>query len=214
MTNDISIKQRQIDFWEVFLIICLDYTVITMLAIFLEEDLFRILSPFFAPFFLLFIALGYLVLVAASILYIPFQIRNLAWRVLIPIAINSMTFLIVYNFYDSLEKLRVDIGFQVNEKRFNQAVNWVTQSIQNGDLDLNDRSDTVILPKEYKNLADDGRVWVTNKYGVISIFFSRGGGMFEYYPGYRYRSDNAYPPIEDGDIVCMRRIRMNWYDCY
>jgi hypothetical protein len=90
----------------------------------------------------------------------------------------------------------------------------VTQSIQNGDLDLNDRSDTVILPKEYKNPADDGQVWVTNKYGIISIFFSRGGGMFEYYPEYRYRSDNTYPPIEDGDIVRMRRIIMNWYDCY
>jgi hypothetical protein len=214
MTNDISVRQKQIDFWEISLIICLVYTVIIMLAIFFEGDLFRILTPFFAPFFLLFIALGYLVLSVASFLYIPFQIRVLRWRAFIPVAVNLLTFLIAYNFYDELGNLRVDIGFRINERRFNQAANWVTQSIQIGDLDLDERSDTVILPKEYKSLADDGRVWVTNKYGVISIFFSRGGGMFEYGPGYKYRSDNAYPPIEDGDIVCVRRIKTNWYDCY
>lgn len=214
ITNNTTAKHNPRNFLEDFSIICLVYTVVAMLAIFLEEDLFRIFTPFFAPFILLFVALGYFVLALASFLYIPIRIRKLAWWVFIPIAINSITFFTVYNFYDTLGKLRVDIGFQMNEKRFNQAASWIMQSIEDGDLDINETSDTVNLPKEYESLADDGRVWVTNKYGVISIFFSRGGGMFEYYPGYKYRSDNANPPIEDGDIVCIRRIRTNWYDCY
>jgi hypothetical protein len=202
------------DFWEIFSIICLAYVVITMLTIFFEEDLLRIFTPFLAPFLLLFILLGYAVLLIASLIYMPLQIRALRWRVLIPIVINSITILIVYNFYSTLGRLRADIGFKMNEERFTQAANWVTQSIENGALDLNETSDTVILPKEYESLAEDGRVWVTKKYGVIDIFFYRGGGLFEYAPGYKYRSDNTNPPIEDGDIVCMRRIKTNWYDCY
>jgi len=211
MVNNTSIKQKE--FLEIFSILCLSYTVITMLGIFFTEDLFRILTPLLAPFLLLFIALGFLILSAISFLYIPFQIKALKWQVFIPITVNLLTFLFVYSFYSQLGNLRVNIGFWANEKRFNQAADWVTRSIQNGDLNIVDESDTVYLPKEYKSLADDGRVWVTNKYGVVSIFFSRGGGMFEYYPGYKYRSDNAYPPIEDGDIICIRRISPNWYDC-
>jgi hypothetical protein len=38
--------------------------------------------------------------------------------------------------------------------------------------------------------------------------------MLESYPGFMYRSDDISPPIEDGDIVCTRKIRPNWYDCY
>jgi hypothetical protein len=213
MTNDISIRQKQIDFWEVFLIICLAYAFVAMLAIFFAEDLFRIFTPFLAPFFLLFIAFVYLVVSIASLLYIPFRIKGLTWRVFTPAAVNLLTFFVVYNFSDHLGVLRVDIGFKLNEKKYGQAANWITESIQNGELNLNETSDTVILPPKYQNLAEDGRVWVTNKYGVIDIYFYRGGGLFEFAPGYKYRSDDANPPIEDGDILCIRRISPHWYDC-
>ncbi|MFT3892596.1 MAG: hypothetical protein QM730_13245 [Anaerolineales bacterium] len=213
MANDVSIRQKQIDSWEVFLIICLSYTFLAMLSAFFVEDLFRFFTPFFAPFLLLFIAFIYLALSAASLLYIPFRIMRLTWRVFIPIAVNLLTFFIIYNFSDHLPILRVVVGFQINEKKYNQAANWIIKSIQNGDLNINDTSDNVTLPKEYKSLADNGRVWVTNKYGVISIYFYRGGGLFEYVPGYNYRSDDANPPIEDGDILCIRRISPHWYDC-
>lgn len=214
MTKEIAGQQERIVFFEVFLIICAGFTVLTMLTSFFEGDLFKIFTPFFVPFILLFVFLGYLVLVVVSLLYIPFQIKNLTWRVFAPVIINITTFLIVYYFYDLMGGLRVDMGFQINESRYNQAANWVTQSIQSGDLVLEDTGRGVLLPREYRSLADDGKVYVIPAYGVISIFFSRGGGMFEYYPGYMYRSDDANPPIKDGDIVCIRRIMPNWYDCY
>ncbi len=214
MTNSVSVEQKPITFFEIFIFACLGYTILTMFTIFFEEDLFRILT-FFTPFFWLFVFLGYVIFAAASFLDIPFQIKRLAWRAFGPVIINSITFLIVYFFYDSLKDLRIDIQFQINENRFNRAANWVTQSIQNGDLDLEETRGTVIFPKVYKSLADDGRVFVTNEYGVITILFFRGGGMFEYGPSFVYRSDNIAPGFEIyGDIQCNKWLSHNWYDCY
>jgi hypothetical protein len=215
MTNDMSVEEKPITFFELFVIACLGYTIATFFTVFFEEDLFRIFTPFLAPFILLATFLGYLVLAGTSILYIPFQIKKLVWRVFIPVIINSATFLTVYYFYDSIKDFRIEIGFQINKNRFNQAASWVSQSIQNGGLDLEEARGTVILPKEYKNLADDGRVLVTNEYGVITILFFRGGGMFEYGPSFVYRSDNIASGFEIyGDIQCNKWLSPNWYDCY
>lgn len=114
-----------------------------------------------------------------------------------------------------MQDLRVEIGFQINENRFNRAANWVTQSIQNGDLDLEETRGTVILPKEYRSLAEDGKIHATHEYGVTVIWFYRGGGLFEYGPSFVYRSDNISPPFEIyGDIICNQQLVPNWYDCY
>ncbi len=215
MANGISVKQTQRDFLEIFSSVCLSYIVITMLTIFFEEDLFRIFTPFLAPFLLLFIILGYLVLAVISLLYIPFQIRKVSWRVFIPLIINLITFLIVYYLYNPLGDVRIKIGFRINENRLNRAASWITQSIQNGDINIEETRGTVILPKEYKSLADRGQVLVTNEYGVITILFFRGGGMFEYGPSFVYRSDNIASGFEVyGDIQCNRWLSPNWYDCY
>jgi hypothetical protein len=164
MATGTSVKQTQREILEIFSVVCLSYIVITMLTIFFEEDLFRIFTPFLATFLLLFIILGYLVLAVISLLYIPFQIRKVSWRVFIPIIINLITFLIVYYLYNPLGDLRIDISFQMNENRFNRAASWITQSIQNGDVNLEETSGTVMLPKEYKSLADSCLVLVTKKY--------------------------------------------------
>jgi hypothetical protein len=111
--------------------------------------------------------------------------------------------------------LRSDIGFLIRENKFNQAAHWVNESIQNGNLKIEEgKEETVMLPAEYRNIADRDRVYVTQENGAFRIFFSRGGGMFEFYPGYMYQSANIPPPIEDGNIVCNRKIKPNWYDCY
>jgi hypothetical protein len=113
-----------------------------------------------------------------------------------------------------LMNLRVDVGFFIKKNQFDKTVQWVNQSIQNGNLSLQEgKEKTVELPIQFQGLADRDRVYITQKNGVISIFFSRGGGMFEYSPGYKYRSDNTMPP-KDGDISCNRRIKSHWYDCH
>ncbi len=213
MTNDIFTSKNVINFFRIFPLICIGYTVLTVFAVFFVEDLFRILTPFFAPFFLLFVFFGYVALVIISIFYIPYQ--QITWRKFIPLVINLTAFLIVCYLYTLPGNLRVDIGFQVEEKRFNQVVQWVNKSIADGTLKLKtNREETIILPQEYSYLADRDRIYVTQTPDGISIFFSRGGGMFEYYPGFMYRSSNVSLPIEDGDIVCVRQIKPDWYDCY
>src|SRR5262249_54808234 len=133
----------------------------------------------------------------------------------IPISINLITFSIVYYLYDEIGDFRIEARFRLNENRFNQAANWVTESIQNGGVNLEETRGTVILPKRYKSLADEGRVLVTNEYGVITILFFRGGGLFEYGPSFVYRSDNIASGFEIyGDINCNKWLSPNWYDCY
>lgn len=201
--------------YSIFVSICAGITAFSVFLIFFEEDSLRILSPFLGFFPALITFSIYLFLAFFSLLYIPLQIKKVSWRAFIPLTINVITFLIVYYFYDSIGDLRIDIGFQINERRFNQVANWITQSIQNGDLIIEEgKEETVFLPEEYRNLTDRDRVYVTQENGSIRIFFNRGGGGFEYYPGYMYHSTNITPPIEDGDIVCIRRIKPNWYDCY
>ena len=208
-------QQKSLVVFEIFTLTCLWFTATTISVIFFEEDLFRIFTPFLAPFILLFMFLGYLVLAFASILYIPLQIKKIFWRVLVPITINAITFCIVHYLYDDIGDFRIETKFQINEKRFTQAVNWITQSIQNGDITLDNNWSDIKLPKEYRSLAEDGKVSVYYEYGTYIIQFYRGGGMFEYVPSYVYRSDNIAPPFEDfADTVCIRRLRPYWYDCY
>ena len=114
----------------------------------------------------------------------------------------------------SLGDLRVDIGFLIQEKRFNRVIEWINLSIENKDLILDEGGQVVLLPDKYQNVTDNDRVYITKENGNIRVFFSRGGGMFEYYPGYMYHSANVSSPIKDGDIVCIRKIKSNWYDCY
>lgn len=205
--------------WEtlllIFVCICAGVTFLSVLLIFFEEDLFRILTPFFALFPSLITFSIYLFLVFFSLLYIPLQIKQVSWRVFLPLAINLATFLIVYYLYKPLGDLRVDMNFLFKENRLHKASQWITHSIQSGDLDIEEgEKESVFLPEEYRNLSDDDHVYVSKEHGVISIFFSRGSGSFEYYPGYMYNAENLSPPIKDGDIVCIRRIKPNWYDCY
>jgi len=198
-----------------FSLVCVGVTFLSIFLIFFEEDLLRIFSPLLGFFPLLITFAIYLFLVFFSLLYIPFQIKKISWRVFLPLAINLATLLIVYYLYKPLTNLRVDIGFLIRENRFNKASQWITQSVQNGSLVIEEgNEETVFLPTEYRNLSDNGHVYVAKENGAISIFFFRGGGMFEYYPGYMYNSKNVSPPIEDGDIVCIRKIKPNWYECH
>lgn len=215
-STDIQSAQRtSLAFFEFFSLICLWFTTTTITVIFFEEDLFRIFTPFFAPFILLFMFLGYLVLAFTSILYIPLQIKKVLWRVLMPITINAITFCIVYFLYDDIGDFRIETKFQISEKRYTQAANWVTQSIQNGDIALDNNWAHIKLPREYRSLAEDGTVSVYYEYGTYAIHFYRGGGLFEFVPSYVYRSDNIAPPFEDfADTVCIKRLRPYWYDCY
>lgn len=193
---------------------CIGFTILVILVMFFEADLGRILTPFIEPLFLLLLALVYFALVIITLIHILLQIKNTSWRAFLPISINIITFLSVSYLFVPLTEFRISVEFLIKKNRFNQVTQWVNHSIQNGSLTLEEnKEETVSLPKEYQNLTDRDQIYVTQENGVISIFFSRGGGMFEYYPGYKYRSDNTTPP-DYGDISCSRKIESHWYDCH
>lgn len=185
-----------------------------ILIIFFEGDILRIFTPFILPLLCLALPLFFFALVIISIIHILPQTEDIIWKSYIPLEINLLTLVTVMFLYQPLGDLRVDIGFLIQEKRFNQVIEWINLSIENKDLTLDEGGEVVLLPDKYRNLTDNDRVSITKENSEIIIFFSRGGGMFEYYPGYMYHSGNVSPPIGDGDIVCIRKIKPNWYDCY
>lgn len=182
--------------------------------IFFEEDITRLFTPFILPFLCIGSPLIYLLLVFVSIVHILPQTEDMTWKFYIPLLINLATICTVIFLSKPLEDFRINAGFQIKEKRFNQATDWIIQSVENGDINL--ENDWIVnLPKEYRGLAEDERVFITHDNGVISIQFYRGGGMFEYSPSYVYRSDNITPPFEDfAETICIRRLHPYWYDCY
>lgn len=215
METSTFIRRNWITNFSSFTKTCIGFTILAILVMFFEEDLGRILTPFIEPFLLLLLALVYLILVIISIIHILLNIQKISWHVFLPILINLITFLVVYYFFVPLTNLRVDTSFLIKKNQFDKTVQWVNQSIQNGDLSLEEgKEKTIVLPKEFRNLADQDRIYITQENGAIRILFSRGGGMLEYYPSYMYHSANISPPIKYGDIVCGCRIKPYWYDCH
>jgi hypothetical protein len=207
-------RERKFERFSTLSKICIAFSFSVVAVMFFEQDLMRILTPFLEPFLLLLLALVFLGLIIASIVHIFTQVKTLHLFAFLPILINVITFLLVSNFFVPLGYLRADVGFLIRENKFNRVVEWINQSIQTGEIELEEgKEKTVELPKQYRGLSDRNRVYVTQENGVISIFFSRGGGMFEFTPGYKYRSDNKTPP-KDGDTNCKREIKPHWYDCY
>ena len=185
-----------------------------VLLIFFEEDITRLFTPFILPFLCVGAPAIYFLLVIVSIVHILPQTEDMTWKFYSPLLINLATICTVIFLYKPLGDFRINAGFQIKEKRFDQAAQWITQSIENGDINP-DNEWIVNLPKKYRGLAEDGRAFIAHDNGVISIQFYRGGGMFEYYPSYVYRSDNIKPPFEDfAETVCVKRLRPYWYDCY
>lgn len=183
----------------------------TILIIFFETDLSRILTPFFTPFLFLLIVSIYLTLVIYSFLYL---IKEKSWSRLAPLIINLITLVFTIYLFVPLHNLRIDIDFLLKKDRFNQVVQWTNQSIQGGSLILEETKEKAApLPKQYQNLSDRGQIYVKKEKGTIRIFFSRGG-MFESYPGFMYISGNNPPPIEGRDLNCTRFIEPHWYECY
>ncbi|MBI3168603.1 MAG: hypothetical protein HYZ22_09005 [Chloroflexi bacterium] len=185
-----------------------------VLLIFFEEDITRLFTPFILPFLCIGFPVIYFLLVIVSIVHILPQTEDMTWESYSPLLINLAAICTVIFLYKPLGDFRINAGFQIKEKRFDQAAHWIIKSIENGDINL-DNDWIVDLPKEYRGLAEDERVFIAHNNGIISIQFYRGGGMFEYSPSYVYRSDNITPPFEDfADTVCVRRLLPYWYDCY
>lgn len=182
--------------------------------IFFEEDITRLFTPFILPFLCIGSPIIFLLLVIISIVHILPQTDDMTWKSYSPLLINLATICTFIFLYEPLGDFRINTGFQIKEKKFDQAAQWIIQSIKNGDVNP-DIDWSVNLPMEYRGLAEDGRVFIIQNNEVISILFYRGGGMFEYSPSYVYRSDNITPPFEDfAETVCVRRLSPYWYDCY
>jgi hypothetical protein len=182
---------------------------------FFELDIYAILSPFIEPLFLIFLLLVFVGLVIASFIYMPKHFKANPAEAFLPFSLNVLTVVVVIFFLHPLTNLRVDIDFQMKSGKYQQIVQLVNESIQSGEINLeDDQLDVIYLPKEYKNIAAFDRIIVERHENGIGVFMSPWGGMFEYNPGFMYRSDDDFPPNgEIADIECRRKIQPHWFYC-
>lgn len=213
MNKKSTIKSRLANI-STFTMVCIGFAFLTIPAMFFEADLSRIVTPFLELFFFLFFILIYLILFVISLIYIFLRIKKRPNHALLPILVNVITFYFVFFLFMPFHNLRINVEFLIKKDRFYQVVQWVDKSIQNGEIVLEQNHQEVVrLPDDYRNVSDGDRVLVQKEEDVLNVYFLFGGGMFEYYPGFMFRSDNNPPPIENRDIECFRKIKPHWYYC-
>lgn len=194
--------------------ICAGFAVSSVLVIFFELDISRILTPFIEPFLLIFFFLVFVVLAIASLVHIPKRFNANPLDAFLPFSINALTAVAVIFLFFPLQDLRVDIEFAIKSGKYQQIVQWVDESIQNGEIELEtNRLDVILLPEEYKGSTTFDRIIVKRHKNGISVFMSPWAGMFEYNPGFIYRSDDTFPSNDFADIECHRKIQPHWYYC-
>ncbi len=215
MTTSSPARRTAIAQSKAFISVCLTFTLTVVLFVFFEEDLLRLLTPFLEPPLIVALLLMYAFLFIASVVWVLVQWKKRLWHALIPMAVNSALPLVVYFLYLPLTHLNNDIKFWTNETRYEEAAQWVTQSVESGQQAFTEKPILVVeLPPQFPGIADRNQALVSRENGIITVFFSRGGGMFEFYPSFMYRSDSPPPPVNDGDINCVRQLKPGWYDCY
>jgi hypothetical protein len=212
--SDTNLWKRLLTSISTFSKICAGFAIITVLIIFFELDISRILTPFIEPFLLIFFLLVFVVLAIASLVHIPKRFNANPLDAFLPFSINALTAVTVFFFFFPLQDLRVDIEFAIKSDKYQQIVEWVDESIQNGEIELEtNRLDVILLPEEYRGSTTFDRIIVKrHKYG-ISVFMSPWAGMFEYNPGFVYRSDDTFPSDDFAEIECHRKIQPHWFYC-
>src|SRR4030067_1150088 len=131
--------------------ICAGFTVITVLVMFFELDISRILTPFIEPLLLIFLFLVFVVLSVASFIYVVKRFDVNPLDAFLPFSLNALTVVTVIFFFRPLQDLRVDIAFKMNSDKYKQVVHWVNESIQSGEINLEDNKlDVLSLPDKYK----------------------------------------------------------------
>jgi len=215
MNSDANIWKSLIAGISTFSKMCAGFTVTTILVVFFELDLSSLLTPFIEPLLLIFIFLVFVVLAIASFIYVVKRFDANPLDAFLPFSFNALTAVTVIFFFRPLQDLRVDIAFKMNSNKYEQVVQWVNKSIQNREISLEvNRLDVISLPEEYKNISLNDRIIVERHENGFDIFLSPWGGLFEYSPGFMYRSDDTFPPDgEIAEIECRRKIQPHWFYC-
>jgi hypothetical protein len=213
--NNTNILKSLIAGISTFSKICAGFTVTTILVMFFELDLASLLTPFIEPLLLIFLFLVFIGLAIASLIYVVKRFDANPLDAFLPFSLNALTAVTVIFFFLPLQDLRIDIDFKMNSSKYQQVVQWVNKSIENGDINLEvNRLDVISLPEKYKNTTAFDRIIVDRHENGINIFISPWGGMFEYSPGFMYRSNDTFPPDgEIAEIECRRKIQPHWFYC-
>lgn len=196
--------------------ICIGFNLLAILVSFFYLDLDRLLTPFLIPLFLLFLAAVFVVLVFISLVYIPTRFKKMSWKAFFPLIVNGITFLTVSYLFFPIGNVRTDVEFLVRKTTCEKTILWVNESLLRGEIVLKQGSEYIQLPSQFRRAAYGGQIIVEKDGDNLSIFYPIEWGLFEYFPGFLYRSTGIAPPdgTLNGDLTCEVQQAPYWYYCH
>jgi hypothetical protein len=183
------------------------FCIITFTA--LQWILIDILTPFCIGPVILISFLCLILMLLASVIYIPFRIKKHLVEAFAPLVINVATCAIIW--FVPFNNIWLDIVFSANWQGYNEVV----QMVERGEIGLV-TGKAVQLPQKYQYLSTGGGDIIIEKQdGVTSILFFTYRGVLDNYSGYVYRSDNSPPPEDDllGPWKQVMQKKPHWFFC-
>lgn len=192
-----------------FIKFCIIFDLSSVVLTFFQWDLIDYLTPFFLPVLLLLAWAILAILTFTSIIFIPFQFKNVHWKSFIPLIVNVITILILY--FVPFNSLWLDLQFRMNKSGYEKVI----EMYENGKLNQPSKSGYIELPFGYRRFSKGGGdIIVDNSDGVTSVFFYtyRGIGNSS---GFIYRSNNIPPPqfLMQRDCYQLEQIEPKWFFC-
>jgi hypothetical protein len=114
-------------------------------------------------------------------------------------------------------EVREIIEFRLKKGAYENVIAWIDESLQNNELVLTEgNSEFIELPNLYRNSVYGEKIIIEMKDNELSIFFPIGDGLFEYFPGFMYRSMGSAPPKGAlyPELECKIHQTPNWYLCH
>jgi hypothetical protein len=196
--------------WAPFTIVSIGFGICLIAITFFQWDLIDYLSVFFLPLLILVFWVVLAIITMTSLIYIPFQLKIIRWKSILPLIANIITILILY--VVPFTSLWLDFKFRVNKQGYEQAI----KMYENGELNEPNKSGYIELPSEYKYLSKGGGdIIVDNSDGITSIFFYTFRGILGSSSGFIYRSNDSPPPqfLLRRDCYQLERIEPKWFFC-
>jgi hypothetical protein len=205
----------------VLAIICIGYNFLLIVNralpfIFKELDENPLLI-YFRSACVLFLAIIWLALAIAAIIYFFFQLRRNPQKAVLPFLINVFTALILYGVPPLFEVVK----FKLNKSNYDEVIKMVDE----GHFQPNYEG-IADLPPRYRYLSQTGCIFIYKRDNVKSVFFWKSieyrlpvGSTTELisFSGYMYRSNDTPPPSDymllNNNFVYIDRKTKNWFFC-
>ena len=182
--------------------------IICCIVSFTRITLLNILTPFIEPFLELFLFFVLFTVSIISFFFSVFGVRKYGWKAFGPIAVNVLTFFLVFFF--PFEEISTALDFKINMS----AREKVVSMIQAGELTVNESSRLISLPPMCKYLsANEGKVLVEQDGETLKVFFYTYCGPLDNFMGFAFISDNT-PLMNDsfrGDFKVIKKKKDHWF---